>query len=150
MDDGWDITVDRLWSAGFVWEQQALEPSLRIPPYMIPQKRPLSEWIRQNRIEAIISKAEFVLPTLKEMGMIVPRDMAFVDVFLEDGSGRIAGIRQNHERVGAAAVELLSSQIRHNIRGVPEIPIRTLVEGTWVDGESLPAKRSEPRRSASR
>ena len=140
MDDGWDITVDRLWSAGFVWEQQALESSLRIAPYMFPQPEPLSDWIRANRPELIVSRAEFVLPTLKAMGLKVPRDIAFVDVFLEDHSGQLAGVRQNHRTVGAAAVEILSSQIRHNIRGVPTIPIRTLIEGTWMDGKSLPRR----------
>ena len=33
----------------------------------------------------------------------VPRDIAFVDVFLEDFSGQTAGVRQNHETVGAMA-----------------------------------------------
>lgn len=143
MDDGYDITVDRLWSAGFVWEQQAIDPSDRIPAYMIPQRQPLSDWIRKYRPEVIISKSEFVYPTLQSMDLQVPRDIAFVDVFLEDESFRVAGVRQNHSAVGATAVDILAGQMQHNVRGIPEIPTTTLIEGTWIDGLSLPKKSAE-------
>ncbi|MEZ5277454.1 MAG: LacI family DNA-binding transcriptional regulator [Opitutaceae bacterium] len=145
MDDGYDITVDRLWSAGFVWEQQAIHPADRIPAYMIPGNAPLNEWIREHRPDVIIGKAEWVLPTLNGMGLAVPRDMSFIDVFLEDATGELAGVRQNHCSVGAAAVDILSGLIRHNSRGIPEIPIRTLIEGTWVDGRSLPGRHAVSR-----
>ena len=140
MDDGYDITVDRLWSAGFVWEQQAILQSDRIPPYMSPQDMPLKEWIREHRPDVIISKAEWVFPALEEMGLEVAADIAFIDVFLEDTTGGIAGVRQNHRSVGAAAIDILSGLIRHNTRGIPRIPIRTFIEGTWVNGRSLPRK----------
>lgn len=141
MDDGWDITVDRLWSAGFLWEQQALDPKDRIVPYMFPQKESFEEWFRRHRPQVVISKAEFVLPAMKAMGVRIPRDAAFVDIFLEDVSGRTAGVRQNHGRVGALAVEMLAGQMQQNKRGVPEIPTVTYVEGTWFDGRTLPPRK---------
>ncbi|RME69300.1 MAG: LacI family transcriptional regulator [Verrucomicrobia bacterium] len=140
MDQGYDITVDHLWSAGFVWEQQSIAPSERIPPYMFPRRESLAEWIRRYRPEAIIGKAEWVFPTLEEMGIEVPRDMAYVDIFNEDETGKIAGVRQNHEVVGATAINILSGLLQHNTVGIPEIPTTTLIEGTWIDGESLPKK----------
>lgn len=140
MDDGWDITVDRLWSAGFLWEQQALKPEERIAPYMLPQEEPFSAWFERNRPEAIISKAEFVIPQFKALGLRVPRDVGFVDIFLDDTTGRTAGVRQNHATVGALAVEMLAGQLQQNKRGVPEIPTTTFVEGTWFDGRTLPRR----------
>ncbi len=138
MDEGWDITVDRLWSAGFLWEQQMLAPEDRIPPYLLPQEKPLQDWIREYRPEVIISKREFVQNALKTLGWRVPHDIAFADIFLDDFSGKTAGVRQNHETVGALAVEMLAGLLQHNKRGVPEIPTTTYVEGTWFDGRSLP------------
>ena len=88
----------------------------------------------------IISKGSFVLPVLRKLGRRIPRDVAFVDVFLEDFSGQTAGVRQNHETVGAMAVEILAGQLQHNKRGVPDIPTTTSVEGTWYDGASCPPR----------
>jgi len=68
----------------------------------------------------------------------VPRDVAFVDVFLEDFTGATAGVKQNHMTVGALAVEILAGQLQHNKYGVPEIPTTTYVEGTWHDGATCP------------
>lgn len=140
MDEGWDITVDRLWSAGFLWEQQALPVRQRISPYLFPQKESLEAWIERTKPEVVIGKAEFVLPTFKTMRLRVPKDIAFVDIFLDDTSGKTAGVRQNHTTVGALAVELLAGLLQHNKRGIPEIPTTTYVEGTWFDGQSLPLK----------
>ncbi|HEU5078671.1 MAG TPA: LacI family DNA-binding transcriptional regulator [Opitutaceae bacterium] len=143
MDEGWDITVDRLWSAGFLWEQQSLAPEDRIPPYLFPQNEPLHEWLEKHRPDVILSKSEFIQNAIKTLGWKVPRDVAFADIFLDDISGKTAGVRQNHETVGALAVEMLAGLLQHNKRGVPQIPTTTYVEGTWFDGRSLP-NRNEP------
>lgn len=140
MDEGWDITVDHLYQAGFLWEQQTLDPADRIPPYLIPNKEPLADWIRRHQPDAIIGKTDFVAEPLKEMGLRVPRDIAFVDIFLEDTSGKTAGVVQNHDEVGRLAVELLAGQLQQNKYGIPNIPTTTYVEGTWCEGRSLPPK----------
>jgi LacI family transcriptional regulator len=139
MDEGWDITVDRLWSVGFLWEQQKLLPRERIQPYLIPNKTPLEDWLQKHKPEVLISKSEFVLPALKNLGWRVPRDLAFVDIFLEDSTGKTAGVRQNHSTVGALAVEMLAGLLQHSKRGIPEISTTTYVEGTWIDGASCPS-----------
>jgi LacI family transcriptional regulator len=140
IDEGWDITVDNLLGAGFVWEQRLVSPDQRIDPFILSEGQPhtLEEWITVNRPEVIISHADLVLPTLHAMGLNVPEDIAFIDIYVGDDSGQIAGVRQNCEAVGAIAVGLLADRIRNNMRGIPEIPTRTLVEGTWMDGKSLP------------
>ncbi len=138
MDEGWDITVDHLWRAGFLWEQNKLPVKDRIPPLMLPSTVPFSRWFREHRPEVLISKGEFVLDELQAMGLRVPRDVAFVDIFLEDTTGATAGVRQNHATVGGLAVELLAGQLQHNKFGVPEIPTTTYVEGTWREGASCP------------
>lgn len=143
MDEGWDITVDHLWRAGYLWEQQKLRVQDRIPPYMLPSIEPFQKWYDRHKPEVIISKAEFVMPWIKEMGLRIPQDLKFVDIFLDDFSGTWAGVRQNHQTVGAIAVELLAGQLQHNKFGIPEIPTTTYVEGTWFNGASCPMPRKE-------
>jgi LacI family transcriptional regulator len=139
MDEGWDITVDHLWLAGYLWEQQALAPADRLAPYLIPNKESLAAWLRRNKPDVLIGKSEFVTATFKEMGLRIPKDLAFVDIFLEDHSGKTAGVIQNHKEVGRLAVELLAGQLQQNKYGIPTIPTTTCVEGTWLDGRTLPS-----------
>ncbi len=156
MHRGWDHAVDHLWTAGFLCEQQNLKPRERIPAHIFPEPYPVERWFNENNApvvadrpalekwlrkfqpEVVISKASFVLPLFRQMGLRVPRDLAFVDVFLDQFDGVTAGVRQNHETVGAIAVEILAGQLQHNKFGVPEIPTTTFVEGSWFDGRSCP------------
>jgi LacI family transcriptional regulator len=158
MHRGWDHAVDHLWAAGYLCEQQHLSVRERLPAHIFPEPHPVERWFNENNAsvvadlpafekwlnkyqpEVIISKASFVLPLLKEMGLRIPRDIAFVDVFLEELAGATAGVRQNHGTVGAVAVEILAGQLQHNKFGVPEIPTTTYVEGTWFDGLSCPSR----------
>ncbi len=166
MHRGWDHGVDHLWTAGFLCEQQHLAASERLPAYIFPDLEPIeawfnesdapvavdpkafTQWFEQNRPDVIISKGSFVLPQLKAMGVRVPRDVAFVDVFLEQFDGLTAGVRQNHETVGGVAVEILAAQLQHNRFGLPEIPTTTFVEGTWFDGASCPPRIQSSRKAS--
>lgn len=157
MHRGWDHAVDHLWTAGFLCEQQHVPMRERVPAHIFPAAAPierwfnetdtpavadraeLEEWLDRYQPDVVISKGSFVLPVLKKLGRKIPRDVAFVDVFLEDFSGATAGVRQNHQTVGGVAVEILAGQLQHNKFGVPEIPTTTHVEGTWFGGASCPA-----------
>lgn len=158
MHRGWDHSVDHLWSAGFLCEQQNLAVRDRIPMLLFPDAKPVENWINESksevvappdlfarwyakhRPEVIISKAAFVAPRLAELKLRVPHDVAFADVFLGAFDGSVAGVRQNHETVGELAVEILAGQLQHNKFGVPEVPTTTFVEGTWFSGKSCPSR----------
>ena len=158
MHRGWDHSVDHMWTAGFLVEQQQVPEEERIPMCIFPAQEPVAAWFNESKGEVAISpddfaawyrkwqpdvligKMSFIAPALEAMGLSVPRDVAFVDVFLEDLSGKVAGVHQNYEEVGALAVEFLSGQISQNKRGIPRIPTTTYVEGTWVEGATMPDK----------
>lgn len=155
----WDAVVARAWSAGFLGEQQLLDPTARIPIlYFSSPARPggespfgdqavpagaLSAWLRRHRPEVIVSCEPFVRAPLAELGVSIPADIAFVDTFLETPDGATAGVHHNCHRVGELAVEVLAGQLQRHLSGLPAIPTTTLVEGTWHDGASLPARKSE-------
>lgn len=153
MSEWWDRCVDSAWSAGFLAEQQALASRDRIPILAAPDgaqdpavpRGPFERWFALHRPEVVIANSSFVLPRLAEMGISVPSDVAFVDLFLDPSPDRrIAGVRQNCHRVGELAVEILVSQLHQLTFGLPQFPTSTLVEGTWFDGASLPL-REEPK-----
>jgi LacI family transcriptional regulator len=152
----WDAFVARAWSAGFLGQQLALDAAERIPilyystpshpgrqapvsDHAVPQEQ-LSTWLWTYRPEVIVSCAPFVKATLAELGLSIPRDIAFVDTFLDKPDGGTAGMQQNCHRVGELAVEVLAGQLQEHAGGLPTIPTATLVEGTWHDGASLPPR----------
>ena len=45
MHRGWDHSVDHLWSAGFLCEQQNLAEGDRIPRFLFPAAEPVEAWI---------------------------------------------------------------------------------------------------------
>ena len=172
MHRGWDHSVDHMWTAGFLTEQSQLAESDRIPMFIFPDAEPVEAWMAESkdhveapidrfktwyesyRPDVILSKTSFVENCLNELGLQVPRDVAFVDVFLDDFEGATAGVRQNHQTVGELAVEILAGQLHHNKYGVPDIPTTTFVEGTWFDGKSCPEfkkpSRATPTKSKAR
>jgi LacI family transcriptional regulator len=160
MHRGWDHAVDHNWTAGFLCEQQHLLLKNRVPAHLFPDakpvdrwfhehnplvqvdRRPFEQWLNRHRPDVLISKGAYVLPVLEKMGLKIPQDLALVDLFLEGIDGTTAGVRQNHETVGAVAVEILAGQLQHNKFGVPEFPTTTFVEGTWYDGRSCPTRKT--------
>ena len=157
MHAAWDESLDLAWSAGFLAEQQKLAPADRIPIFRFPEPLPnldsqeppdfyvaprgkFEAWFKQHRPEVLVSKRSFVQPRLNDMGISIPGDLAFVDIFLEAFDGTTAGVRQNNGTVGEQAVEILVGQLHQHKFGLPAFPTATLVEGTWFDGESLPSR----------
>jgi LacI family transcriptional regulator len=155
----WDEFVNLAWSAGFLADQQRLAPKQRIPilyyagtlrpevsrrdsPEFVVPKSAFAKWLDAHRPEVLVSYGPFVRPCLAALGLSVPKDLAFVEIFLETTDGRTAGVRQNCQRVGELAVEILAGQLHQHVSGVPSVPTATYVEGTWFDGESLPKRPS--------
>jgi len=152
-----DSFLNLAWSAGFLAEQQQLDATERVPilfystfPYenstnpkanaLVP-RRLFAEWFEQFKPEVLISWAPFLRPRLAELGLSVPGDVAYADIFLTASDGQTAGVRQNCHRVGELAVEILAGQLQHHVFGIPDFPTSTFVEGTWFDGETLPPRR---------
>ncbi|HTO03396.1 MAG TPA: LacI family transcriptional regulator, partial [Opitutus sp.] len=151
----WDDFVDLAWSAGFlssqhrlptadhvpllVYDNDRIAQRAKAPQALVPQPI-FSDWLRRHEPEVIISYSPFVVPRFSELGLRVPEDIAFVDLFLENTNGCSAGVRQNCLRVGEVALETLAGLLAQNTTGLPITPSATLVEGTWLDGDSLPTR----------
>jgi len=131
--------VDMLWSAGFLTEQLRHQIESTIP-LLINREwnlKVFEKWFLHNQPDVIISAHLEIFEWLKEMGLKVPKDVGFIDLDCMDVSGVRAGVQQNHEKVGAVAIEVLARMIQQNERGIPEVPQTILLDGSWVEGATV-------------
>jgi LacI family transcriptional regulator len=135
--------VDRQWVASFLVEQLGAEHSV---PLFVPDDAKWNfenfrKWFDANEPDVVISHEEAALEWLRKLGAHVPNDVGFIDLNCADQSGQFAGIYQNGPAIGAVAVDFLIGMIQRNERGVPALPHSLLVEGTWVEGKTVRAKK---------
>lgn len=133
------------FSAGYFYRQKEWPLEQQIPSLKLPEQGGgreaalLRTWIGQYRPDAILTDLSVLPAWLRQSGYQVPQDIGLAALSVLD-SGIDAGIDQNSEEIGRAAVQLLISLINHNECGIPRICRELLVEGSWVDGKTLPPR----------
>lgn len=133
-----DNRVNHHWRAAYLTEQ-SLEGGHGWPTPFLADKwtRPAFEtWFKKSRPDCVITVSTDPGRWLADMGLRTPQDIGLANVDLNPDTHGITGINQNSRQVGAAAVDVLISQLRHNERGVPTIPRLAMVEGTFVMGDT--------------
>lgn len=148
LDDVIDRLVERRFSAGFLTGQQSLPANRRIPSFTdFAESRAAPNlfyaWLRRHKPDVLFILYNDVLDWLKARGLRVPADLAVIQLEWRATRPQIAGMNQHNDITGAAAVDMLISQIHNNDRGVPAFPRATLIGATWMDGASAPP-RSAP------
>jgi LacI family transcriptional regulator len=103
-----------------------------------PWRERFAQWYGAYRPTAILATFSEVIPWLRELGQRVPDDVSVATLSRTQQTGW-AGIDQQERMVGARAIELLISIFQAGERGVPDTPLRLLVEGKWFDGETVRA-----------
>ncbi|MDF7797952.1 LacI family DNA-binding transcriptional regulator [Pontiellaceae bacterium B1224] len=134
-----------LFSAGYLWAQQALPPSQHLTPLFwrkdgSADKLPmLKQWMNQQTPDAIISGDAQLFPLLKKLKYRIPEDVGLAGLTKHD-SPINAGVDQNPEEIGRIAVRALVAQLNENRFGIAPAQKEILVEGQWFDGSMLPSK----------
>lgn len=148
MPDLSDTRVDRNWLAGYLVFQQQVPARDRVPQLFPPvwDDRAFVAWVKRHRPDAIVTKNAEVLPALKAMGLRAPDDIGVAFLTLPTIDGELSGIDENPREVGAAAADFLAGMIHRNERGVPAMPQRVLIDGTWVEGATVRPISSSPTR----
>jgi LacI family transcriptional regulator/LacI family repressor for deo operon, udp, cdd, tsx, nupC, and nupG len=145
---GHDEGTDRNYLAGYLNEMIGYETNKRlpIPPFLESFRRKtagVKAWLRKYKPDAIVTGEYQAFEILTKAGIRIPEELGVACATLpSDRSTKLAGVLEDSVRIGAIAVDLLVAAIQQGEKGVPEYPVRHLVEGIWHEGDTLrpPAK----------
>jgi DNA-binding LacI/PurR family transcriptional regulator len=127
------------WLAAWALHQQQQPARLRVPLLVLPQLAPplFQTWFREHEPDVVIGLEDDFVAWLRQLGRRVPDDVGYARLSRPATGRSPAGIHQFPEEIGAAAIELVTSQIFSGHRGRPTTARALLIEGEWRDGWSL-------------
>src|SRR5579862_2848124 len=137
-----------LFDAGFLKLRETLPDKNRLPLLTLPdwaQATPevldmIDAWMKKWKPDAILSTEGNTKLLLTTAGYHVPGDVGLASTSVSNGDVN-AGVFENPEEVGRAAVNNLVALIQRNEFGIPEFRHDILVRGRWEDGSDLPERR---------
>ena len=134
-----DERVDHNWLAAYLVEQNQLHRKNRLPPLILDRwnEETLLAWFEAHRPDAIVTRLPEVLACLRRAGYRVPSDVGVAFHSLDEGRKGFSGMKKNSFQIGVMAVDLLVDMLHRNERGIPAIPYRLMVEGSWCEGKTL-------------
>jgi LacI family transcriptional regulator len=135
-----DSRSNRLWFPGYLGMQQMLPKSERVNPLLTPTEPwhagKIERWILKEKPDVILIHALGCFPGVETVLEKIPFKVSHV-VLDREPDDPCAGIDQQFNISARLLVDLLSAQILHNQRGIPQTPIVSMVDGTWIDHPSL-------------
>jgi DNA-binding LacI/PurR family transcriptional regulator len=137
--DHFDVAMAHRCSAGF-WAVQEYIPGLAaLPICRITESDPqlLRDWIAQHKPDAILGTHQSMLTLITGAGWKVPEDIGWAHLDWLPECKPSAGVSGNSEHTGAAAVELVVSQLHRGESGPPAHAMSYLVSGTWQPGKTV-------------
>lgn len=120
--------------------QQDMEEENRIPILHLEDEdkmRELEEWFKEFKPDCILGVGEGLMEKLGKMSYRFPDDIGFAHLGLQSDLKGIAGVNPNWSEIGYTAVNQVVEQLNRNAFGIPEHPMRILIDSTWVDGDSV-------------
>ncbi|MCX6935193.1 MAG: LacI family DNA-binding transcriptional regulator, partial [Verrucomicrobia bacterium] len=136
-----DINAEHNWLSSYLAHQHDLPASRRTRPLLGPaekifRKKELEEWLAGQKPDAIVGQTNPLLDILLGLGVKIPGDIAFasLDLFKRDDGLACSGIDQLSHAVGAAAMNMVASQIAFGETHNEQKNQLIYLEGQWVDG----------------
>lgn len=112
----------------------------RIPMYQmdgIDNFDGFESWIETHRPDCILGVGEDIPKKIVSLGYSIPDTVGYAHLGWHSSYEGMAGINPHWGGVGLTAVNLVVDQLNRNEYGSPEHPLWVLVEGEWVDGQSV-------------
>jgi len=137
-----DDEADGRARSGYLVERSAQPDHGGIPVLMLnrfKEGRPVEfdAWFHQYSPDAILCVNPIVRSWVEDLGFSVPGDVGLANLNIVEDVNEWSGISENHEAVGAAAVDLILSALSRNEIGLPPQPRKILVPGKWLTGTTL-------------
>lgn len=133
------------------WCEHVLGPGRALPVLRLTavEKAPLLLWLEEQRPDVLIfvhlpEMLGALRTVLRDKQLRIPKQLGVAVLSHRiEGTG-FSGIQQNQQLMGAWAVELLAARITNRDLGVPANPRIEMVEGEWVQGETLRRSIAQP------
>jgi LacI family transcriptional regulator len=119
------------WSSEMqpVGEHTILHKDIRYDPVEV------AKWLRLHRADALICNFIPTVDELREAGLRIPEEIGYVTLDSIRASAVVTGIDQQLDKLGAVAVDVLTSHMNRNEFGLPDFPkVVELVQQTDKDG----------------
>ena len=139
IDPDLDELLDYRFSAGFLSATNQLPKNRKIPSFnfsSVNQKN-FSSWFHKHSPDVILTMDERVRDWLLALKVLIPDKVGLVHLDLHSNLPDWAGMNQNNDLVGAAALDMLVDQLHRNEFGSPVLTKCMMVASTWVDGPSV-------------
>jgi DNA-binding LacI/PurR family transcriptional regulator len=145
----WDrYDYNRSRAAHWVEYQLYHHPADYIPPLLLPEETlaspsmvnpiPLKQWIKKWKPDVLVSAHPAMIDWVRQCGYKVPETIGYAALDLpENTPGPVAGLFQNVDLLGRAAMTLLHNQLLTGQLGLPAVPQGTAVSMTWIPGKSI-------------
>lgn len=128
-----------LTHAGRVFGRPPIPPLEQFDPEVSLAQ--LTEWYARHRPDVIIGHRTPLFDELaRRFALEIPRQLAFVNLNSGASGRKSAGLDIQPELYGRTLANVLIAQLNRNERGIPEMPLITLVPSQWVDGPECPPK----------
>ncbi|MGE9292075.1 MAG: LacI family DNA-binding transcriptional regulator [Puniceicoccales bacterium] len=139
--------TDNNYLAGYLAAQySSKEKPIVFDNYRVEDSSFLKMLHSKDRPDAIVSGSESLHEYLKKNGIRVPEDIGVACPVLSKKDGEMSGIFEDSFHIGEVAVDKLTNMIMRSERGIPEQVQRTLIEGKWIEGKTLPDKNKKASR----
>ncbi|MBL9208068.1 MAG: LacI family DNA-binding transcriptional regulator [Opitutaceae bacterium] len=146
---GFDSTTDGNFRVGF---QRGLEtvavrchPKPLVLEGRLEQRLPkdlaaMRAWLHRWKPDAILTSEPALPEVLRQFGLRVPDSLGLFATTVRDCGTIDAGLDQNPMEIGRVAAKTLIELVNQQELGNPLLCRRVLVEGSWVNGKSLPPR----------
>ena len=137
--DTFDSAMAHRCSAGFWAVQEYIEGVERVPicRMKLGDERTFRTWLQRHQPDALLATSESLLGLVTATGRRVPDDIGYVHLDWLPEHKPVAGVYGNSEHTGAAAVELVVSQLHRGEAGPPTHAMSYLVAGSWMPGKTI-------------
>lgn len=121
--------------------QAALAEEERVPPLVCSdlgggRLGEFEKWLDKHRPDAVVSNCLNAYYRLRAFGLPVPERLQFALTSKLPGAESWSGLDIRRADIGAAAADLVISQLIRNERGIPACPLKLLVRAVWMPGET--------------
>ncbi len=136
-----DEILERRLTGGFLVEQGALPVKQRLRPidYSSDGKARFQQWFRKHQPDVILTLHTEVREWLEEIGVAAPDQVGLIHLDHEPDLADWAGMCQNHDHAGQAAVDMLVGKLHRNELSFSSFSQCITIRSKWQAGPSVRA-----------